>query len=115
MNTQSIPIDEKLLFKHFDKVVHLLMYFSLTFTFAIENYISNNYKINKTQFFVIIMTSAIIGVGLELAQSFFTTYRTGDFFDEMANLSGVLLAVLVFLLLKSKLKKWITALKLDKI
>lgn len=115
VNTQSISIDEKMLFKHFDKVVHLLMYFTLTFIFAIENFISSNYKINKLKFFAVITISFIVGVGMELAQSYLTTYRSGDFFDEMANLSGVILAVLIFLLLKNKLKKWITTLKLDKI
>jgi len=115
INTQSIPIDEELLFKHFDKVVHLLMYFSLTFTFTIENFISNKFNIYKMHLFAIIAISSIVGISMELAQSFFTTYRTGDFFDEMANLSGVVLAVLIFLLLKNKLKKWITTLKLDKI
>lgn len=115
VNTQSISFDEKLLFKHFDKVVHLLMYFTLTFIFAIENFISNNYKINKLKFFAVITISFIVGVGMELAQSYLTTYRSGDFFDEMANLSGVIVAVLIFLLLKNKLKKWITTLKLDKI
>jgi len=115
INTQSIPIDEELLFKHFDKVVHLLMYFTLTFTFILENFISNKFNIYKMHLFAIITLSSIVGIGMELAQSFFTTYRSGDFFDEMANLSGVVLAVLVFLLLKNKLKKWITTLKLDKI
>ncbi len=115
VNTQSISIDEKMLFKHFDKVVHLLMYFTLTFIFAIENFISSNYKINKLKFFAVITISFIVGVGMELAQSYLTTYRSGDFFDEMANLSGVIVAVLIFLLLKNKLKKWITILKLDKI
>jgi len=115
INTQSIPIDEELLFKHFDKVVHLLMYFTLTFTFVVENFISNKFNIYKMHLFAIITLSSIVGISMELAQSFFTTYRSGDFFDEMANLSGVVLAVLVFLLLKNKLKKWITTLKLDKI
>ncbi len=115
VNTQSISIDEKMLFKHFDKVVHLLMYFTLTFIFAIENFISSNYKINKLKFFAVITISFIVGVGMELAQSYLTTYRSGDFFDEVANLSGVIVAVLIFLLLKNKLKKWITTLKLDKI
>jgi len=115
INTQSIPIDEELLFKHFDKVVHLLMYFTLTFTFVVENFISNKFNIYKMHLFAIITLSSIVGIGMELAQSFFTTYRSGDFFDEMANLSGVVMAVLIFLLLKNKLKKWITTLKLDKI
>lgn len=115
VNFQNIPIDEKLLFENFDKVVHLVMYFTLTFSFCIENFKANNYQINKSHLFIVILTSALTGIGLELAQSTLTTYRSGDFYDEFANVSGVVLAFIVFTLIKSNLKKWIQVLKLDKI
>ncbi|MGB3773681.1 MAG: VanZ family protein [Leeuwenhoekiella sp.] len=47
--------------------------------------------------------SLFFGMVIEILQSEFTTYRTGDFLDMLANSTGILLGVLALFILKNTL------------
>ncbi len=83
-------------FKYFDKIAHFCMYFSLSFMFFIENYSANNFLKRRW----IIIETISLGVLIEFMQYFFTTNRTGDFFDAVFNTVGVLAGGLIFIILR---------------
>ena len=75
-----------------DKILHILAYFTLStiWFLALHKKIKNHYvKL------VLILSLVIYGIVLEVLQGGITNYRTGDFYDVIANTIGVLLAVLV--------------------
>ena len=76
-----------------DKYFHSIAYFFLAVSwfFAVEKSHSIfKYKI-VVAFFVL-----IFGIIIEVSQSSFTTYRTGDYYDIMANSFGILIAIVLF-------------------
>lgn len=83
--------------KNIDKGYHSFAYFTLAilwfFTF---------YKKPKRKY-IIAICCIIFGIIIEVLQNSLTVYRTGDYFDVLANTFGVLLALTVFnLFLKKK-------------
>ncbi len=97
--THLPKIDLGLHIKSSDKYLHTIAYFTLStiWLFALRNKLNN--KLVKI---VLIFSLAIYGIILELLQGEITSYRTADLYDEFANVTGILLAVLVF----DKLLKW---------
>jgi VanZ family protein len=75
-----------------DKFLHILAYFTLStvWFFALQKKMSNLYSR-----IALILSLVIYGIILEVLQGGLTNYRTGDFYDAIANTVGVLLAVLV--------------------
>jgi len=75
-----------------DKFLHILAYFTLStvWFFALQKKMSNLYSR-----IALILSLVIYGIILEVLQGGLTNYRTGDFYDAIANTIGVLLAVLV--------------------
>lgn len=71
---------------HLDKIVHIGMYFTLTFILIIENGNKNEVKLT--------LLTVLFGGVMELSQLFFTTYRSGDYLDLLSNTLGSLLALL---------------------
>ena len=89
--------------KFTDKYVHLTIYFIFTVLWYLAlrlKYIVSVAKIRLTIFLMAI----VFGVLIELAQEFFTTDRSADVNDALANSTGSALAVLVLWLI-AKLKK----------
>jgi len=85
--------------KSSDKYLHALAYFflSLIWYFALQN------KIKKNSFKVLLILSLFFyGTILEALQRGITNYRTGDFYDILANTAGILLATLLF----NKILQW---------
>ena len=75
-----------------DKYLHFTAYFGLTLLwyFALKD------RINKKVFkFFVPLAIIIYGIILEVLQGGITNYRTGDFYDVVANTIGVLIAVLL--------------------
>jgi len=97
--THLPKIDLGLHIKSSDKYLHTIAYFTLStvWLFALRNKLYN--KLVKI---VLIIALAIYGIVLEVLQGEITSYRTADLYDEFANLTGILLAVLVF----DKLLRW---------
>lgn len=88
--------------KSSDKYLHTFAYFTLTtvWFFAFREKIKN-FKIK----FFLIAALMIYGIIIEVLQGSVTNYRTADFYDEMANMLGILIASLFF----NKLLKWFNA------
>ncbi len=76
-----------------DKYLHALAYFFLSIIW----YFAFQKKIKKINFKIyLIITLIVYGTILEALQNGITNYRTGDFYDVLANSVGVLLATLLF-------------------
>jgi len=88
--------------KSSDKILHILAYFTLStvWLLALQKKMSNLYSK-----FALIFSLIIYGIILEVLQGGITNYRTGDFYDVIANTIGVLLAVLLI----NKFKSWFKA------
>lgn len=84
---------------HKDKFVHFTMYFIYTFLLLWES--KNSHKL-KTLLIVIPYTISF-GILMEVMQSLFFTYRSGDVYDAIFNTLGVVTMVLIF----PKLKKFL--------
>lgn len=82
-------------FKNADKIVHLLMYFG----FALTVFWFYRRSAVKMSVLVIQAFSVVLyGVLMEILQSSVTTTRGFEFFDILANFSGVLPALALFLI-----------------
>ncbi len=86
--------------KNFDKLVHCLMYLGLGFTLFYDYSKDTFTKVGK--FIFILMVLAIFYGGLiEIIQEYFTTRRTAEWLDWLADIVGVFLGFGAgFLLLK---------------
>lgn len=115
INTSKIEIDEKYLIHNFDKIIHFIMYMSLTYIFKTENFINNNFGSNTKQNWLIIISTITLGITVEILQSTITNYRSGDFIDEIANLTGVITALILFSISKNLIKSLTKKLKFDKV
>jgi len=89
-SSDSFPQSDWLSFNGIDKIVHVLMYFALTFLFSAE---AGYRKLTRhLSLPVIMLLSLFYGALLEVIQLLFTTTRHGDWLDLLANAGGVLLA-----------------------
>ena len=90
-----------------DKLVHLIMYFTLCAVFWFENFkVTLNPKIFWMVITAVIIPILFSGV-MEYLQYRLTSYRTGDFDDFVYNTIGVLLAALFSLTVTRPLMKLI--------
>jgi VanZ family protein len=94
--------DEVPEFPNFDKFVHCTMYFMLSMAVILET-IKTKKQSGKNifrTFLIAIITSAIFGALIEVIQSKFTTYRSGDIMDWVFDMGGAILACLVIGLIR---------------
>ncbi len=77
----------------FDKVVHVCMYLGTCSVFWAE-YARGKFQWSRARLalLAVVFPIAMSGV-VELAQEYLTTYRSGDWFDFLANSCGVLIAL----------------------
>jgi VanZ family protein len=85
-------IDEKSIkIPQFDKIVHFLMYFSLTYILIVSRIFRlKHYKIFAVCFGI------LLGIIAELLQHFIFTYRTGDIMDFIFNSIGIFTSFLFY-------------------
>ncbi len=77
-----------------DKLIHFMMYLIFTVIFFYEY--RKTHPIKQLRFYLMVMTLPIIYGGLmELFQSIFTTNRSADVFDFLANSVGVFVGVTI--------------------
>ena len=79
-----------------DKLVHLCMYGGVSGMLWIE-FLRNHRKYDEVMWHAwigAVLCPILMGGAIELLQEYCTTYRGGDWFDFLANLSGVVLATL---------------------
>jgi len=86
---------KSMLFPGFDKIIHAIMYGTLTF-FAL-----NEYRIRLKPAFLtlllILLSVWVYSILMELIQFFFINSRSGDFLDALANLAGILFVTALML------------------
>ncbi|MFT5752896.1 MAG: VanZ family protein [Flavobacterium sp.] len=73
-----------------DKVVHFSFYFILTF--LLLRIVNGKMRF---KYMIVIALSFFYGIIIELIQMYFTLTRKGDFYDAIANLSGIICAVIL--------------------
>lgn len=88
-----------------DKVVHGVMYLGTCSVFWLE-YLRSRRQWSRIKLTLIAVVVPILMSGIiELAQTYCTTYRAGEWADLLANSIGVLLALPVMLVMRKKMKK----------
>ena len=96
IKSSDIP---KVNIQNLDKVIHAFFHF----VFVLLWFLFFKKKFNSTNSFkplaISFVFSFIFGIIIEMLQQFFTTTRTGDLLDVLANLSGATLAVIGIILL----------------
>ena len=89
-----------------DKLVHLVMYFTLCTVFWYENFkVTLKPKMLWMVLLAVVIPTLFSGL-MEYFQYRLTSYRTGDFDDFVYNTIGVLLAALFSLTVTRPLMKW---------
>jgi|TARA_B110000208_G_scaffold32427_1_gene42717 VanZ family protein len=84
IKTNNFPVIE---ISSIDKIYHLIGYFTLTFSWLLT--------LKKAKYKVLI-ACVLYGIIIEVLQTKFTVYRTGELFDFLANTLGGVLALLIF-------------------
>lgn len=80
-----------------DKIVHVGLYFSFMSAIIFEN----RKTINRSlQLFLAALIPFAYGIFMEILQSSLTISRTASIYDVIANITGILLSVLLWLWLK---------------
>lgn len=90
-----------------DKVAHFIIYFVYATIWFLFLYLSH--KMNKNLLQAIVLTFLVcflFGLLMEYLQVTLTTYRGFEWNDVAANSSGIIIALLIFLLFKNKLKEF---------
>jgi len=89
-----IPVHSKLLgeIKNFDKIIHTIFYTVLCLSWLFYFKPLKNLKLKLSVGLGLI----IYGIIIEVLQEKLTTYRTGSFFDALANTIGILIGILLF-------------------
>lgn len=102
MPTKSFPQTD---FRMADKSVHLLMYFILACIMWWEKCRTTKKRPTKAFAVCTVVFPTLLGIAMELAQAYLTTYRGGDWADAVANALGAILALPAGLLLTRKREK----------
>lgn len=76
-----------------DKYQHSLAYFGLTLSWL---FAAQKIKTKPSFKFWMVLFVFLFGVLMEILQQELTTYRTADFFDVLANTSGIIIAYVFF-------------------
>lgn len=77
-------ISEYLAFENSDKLVHMFMFFGLSFLFQL---------LKERQFLIYFLVPFLISFSIEILQGIMPFGRTFDWFDLLANSVGILLAI----------------------
>ena len=93
LSLTSVPkINLGLQIKSGDKILHILAYFTLSFVWFLAMQERMSSIAEKGRLIALLI---LYGIILEVLQGGITDYRTGDFYDVIANIIGVLLATAV--------------------
>ena len=90
---------------YLDKLIHVFFHFIFTVLwilfFKVQIERSNKWK----PFLISFVLSFIFGITIEVCQELFTTTRSADVFDVLANVTGAILATVVMIFYYKKIKK----------
>lgn len=94
----NTPVTIKQFFiPHSDKFVHIFLYTIFSLLLLVENKKSNRINIR-------LLFALFYGILMEFFQHFLTTHRSMEFYDILANFSGILIGFLLYVKLLKKLK-----------
>lgn len=78
---------------HFDKIIHFMMYLSLMVVIIFEHRRdARNYK----NILLMAIFPICLGITLEILQILLQNGRSGSIYDELANLAGILVAIMLW-------------------
>jgi len=80
-----------------DKIIHFGMYFGLTSVLILEN---RKALRGAYSLILIAFIALFYGILIEFMQAAFTVTRTGNIYDALADLAGILASILLWLWLK---------------
>jgi VanZ family protein len=102
MPMQSVS-DEVHFFEGFDKVVHLGLFFVLTvFLLNGRSMKSKTYRYHISTLLKIVVFTFLFGGLIELLQWKYFTYRSAEWWDIFADMTGVCMAIFSYILLHKK-------------
>ena len=111
-NLNSEIVHKFTFFENEDKLIHFLMYFGVTITFLVEYFIRRPLK--DIKYYLLGLYPVALGGLIEIVQSVFTQSRSGDWYDFMADVFGVVFAYISFHYLKNlKVVMWYINLRAD--
>lgn len=100
----KIPSITKTSISHSDKILHFIAYALLTLLWYIALSAKQKKKI-KNAIYHAALFSVVFGIIIEVLQNVITKTRVADYYDVLANFSGVVLTVvLVLVYLKTEVK-----------
>ena len=94
--SNEFPENDKFSIPNLDKIIHFIMYFVLTFSLLYKN-ITKLSKIRKINIYILIFAS-LFGILMEILQHVMNLGRDANFYDFLANESGIFICFLVFIL-----------------
>lgn len=87
---------------HFDKIAHLIMYFSLMSVIIFE---SGKVALKNHSLILMALLLFLYGIMLEILQSTITTTRNGSPSDVLFNTLGIVLSIAFWLVIRSVFKE----------
>lgn len=96
---EKIPLFE---ISNFDKLVHFGMYFGLMSVIIFEN--RRSFKSNL-HLFLTGLLPLLYGIIIEIMQALLTNTRTGSFYDALADFTGIVVSILLWLWIRSLRKE----------
>jgi len=90
-----------LMFENSDKVGHFIAY---SFFTCVLLFNSSNWKLSGEIKYLVVIAPFLLGITLEILQRLTTTTRQADFYDFLANITGISIAVLFVFVLRSVIR-----------
>lgn len=91
--TSDLP---KIQFSSADKLVHISIYFILIILWQFYIYKIKNNRLGIRWIGILLLSSLLYGIIIEIFQHLFTASREADIFDVLANFIGSILGILFF-------------------
>lgn len=87
---------------YLDKIVHFGMYFGLMSAIIFEN---RRTVIKNTKLFIASIIPVIYGILMEFLQLYLTSSRSANFYDAVADITGVIVSVIIWLYIRSRYRE----------
>jgi len=90
-----------LMFDNSDKVGHFVAY---SFFTCVLLFNSSNWKLSGEIKYLLVIAPFLLGITLEILQRLATTTRQADFYDFLANITGIAIAAIFVFVLRSVIR-----------
>lgn len=87
---------------YMDKIVHFGMYFALMSAIIFENRRS---VMKNEKLLIASVVSLSYGILMEFLQAYLTSTRSGNFYDALADLAGVVISVIIWMFIRSRYRE----------